>query len=137
MTYSESTYAPYDFANRRHIGPSPAEMAEMLKAVGAPSLDALIDAIVPEGIRLRTPMTWGKALSEQGVLNRLRQVADKNRVMTSLIGQGYHGTVTPPAIQRNIFENPALNTASTSYHPDISQIRLEPVLNSTPIIPHQ
>ncbi|MBP9181638.1 MAG: aminomethyl-transferring glycine dehydrogenase [Fuscovulum sp.] len=129
MTYSESTYAPYDFANRRHIGPSPAEMAEMLKAVGAPSLDALIDGIVPEGIRLRTPMTWGKALSEQGVLNRLRQVADKNRVMTSLIGQGYHGTVTPPAIQRNIFENPAWYTAYTPYQPEISQGRLEALLN--------
>ena len=129
MTYTESKYAPYDFANRRHIGPSPAEMAEMLRAVGAPTLDALIDEIVPEGIRLRTVMTWGKALSEQGVLNRLRQVADRNRVMTSLIGQGYHGTVTPPAIQRNIFENPAWYTAYTPYQPEISQGRLEALLN--------
>ena len=129
MTYKETTYAPYDFANRRHIGPSPAEMAEMLKSVGAPSLDALIDAIVPDDIRLKTPMTWGKALSEQAVLAKLRSVADKNRVMTSFIGQGYHGTVTPPPIQRNIFENPAWYTAYTPYQPEISQGRLEALLN--------
>ena len=129
MTYKESSYAPYDFANRRHIGPSPAEMAEMLKAVGAPSLDALIDEIVPADIRLKTPMTWGKALSEQAVLAKLRSVADMNRVMTSFIGQGYHGTVTPPPIQRNIFENPAWYTAYTPYQPEISQGRLEALLN--------
>jgi glycine dehydrogenase len=129
MTYKESSYAPYDFANRRHIGPSPAEMAEMLKAVGAPSLDALIDEIVPDDIRLKTPMTWGKALSEQAVLAKLRSVADMNRVMTSFIGQGYHGTVTPPPIQRNIFENPAWYTAYTPYQPEISQGRLEALLN--------
>ncbi|WJS87089.1 aminomethyl-transferring glycine dehydrogenase [Paracoccus sp. TOH] len=129
MTYKESSYAPYDFANRRHIGPSPAEMAEMLKAVGAPSLDALIDEIVPDDIRLKTPLTWGKALSEQAVLSKLRSVADMNRVMTSFIGQGYHGTVTPPPIQRNIFENPAWYTAYTPYQPEISQGRLEALLN--------
>jgi glycine dehydrogenase len=129
MTYAETKYAPYDFANRRHIGPSPTEMAEMLKAVGAESLDKLIDGIVPADIRLTTPLAWGKALSEQGVLNRLRAVADKNRVMTSFIGQGYHGTVTPPAIQRNIFENPAWYTAYTPYQPEISQGRLEALLN--------
>jgi glycine dehydrogenase len=129
MTYPETRYAPYDFANRRHIGPSPAEMAEMLDAVGAPSLDALIDSIVPEAIRLKTPLTWGKTLSEQHVLHRLRDVARRNKPMTSLIGQGYHGTVTPPVIQRNIFENPAWYTAYTPYQPEISQGRLEALLN--------
>ncbi|MBU9696945.1 aminomethyl-transferring glycine dehydrogenase [Rhodobacteraceae bacterium HSP-20] len=129
MTYKETVYAPYDFANRRHIGPSPAEMAEMLQAVGASSLDALIDEIVPDDIRLKTPMTWGKALSEQAVLAKLRSVADMNRVMVSFIGQGYHGTVTPPPIQRNIFENPAWYTAYTPYQPEISQGRLEALLN--------
>ncbi|MDT3380484.1 aminomethyl-transferring glycine dehydrogenase [Labrys neptuniae] len=129
MSHTETTYDPYDFANRRHIGPSPAEMTEMLKAVGADSLDALIDAIVPAGIRQKAPLAWGPALSEHGVLNRLREVADKNRVMISLIGQGYYGTVTPPAIQRNIFENPAWYTAYTPYQPEISQGRLEALLN--------
>ncbi len=104
-------------------------MTEMLKAVGAPSLDALIDGIVPDDIRLKTPLTWGKALSEQAVLARLRGVADRNKVMVSFIGQGYHGTVTPPAIQRNIFENPAWYTAYTPYQPEISQGRLEALLN--------
>ncbi|MFO1151638.1 MAG: aminomethyl-transferring glycine dehydrogenase [Alsobacter sp.] len=129
MSYAETPYAPYDFANRRHIGPSPGEMAEMLQAVGAPSLDALIDGIVPQDIRLRRPLAWGKALSEQGVMERLRGVAARNRRMTSFIGQGYHGTVTPPVIQRNIFENPAWYTAYTPYQPEISQGRLEALLN--------
>lgn len=101
----------------------------MLRIVGAPTLDALIDGIVPDDIRLKTPLSWGKPLSEQGVLERLRRVADKNRVMTSLIGQGYYGTVTPPVIQRNIFENPAWYTAYTPYQPEISQGRLEALLN--------
>ena len=75
MSYTATPYDPYDFANRRHIGPSPAEMEQMLRAVGAPSLDALIDGIVPDDIRLKTPLAWGEALSEQGVLERLRRVA--------------------------------------------------------------
>ncbi|TPE53867.1 aminomethyl-transferring glycine dehydrogenase [Amaricoccus solimangrovi] len=129
MPFRESGYHPYDFANRRHIGPSPSEMAEMLRAVGEPSLDALIAETVPASIRQREPLDWGKPLSEQGVLRRLREVAGKNRVLTSLIGQGYHGTVTPPVIQRNILENPAWYTAYTPYQPEISQGRLEALLN--------
>jgi len=129
MAFRESEYHPYDFANRRHIGPSPAEMAEMLEAVGAESLDALIDETVPAAIRQAEALDWGAALSEQGLAHRLRQVAGKNRVLTSLIGQGYHGTVTPPVIQRNILENPAWYTAYTPYQPEISQGRLEALLN--------
>ncbi len=129
MSYAESEYHPYDFANRRHIGPSPAEIAAMLDAVGAPSLDALIDETVPPGIRQAAPLDWGPALSEQAALHRLRLTAAKNRVLTSLIGQGYHGTVTPPVIQRNILENPAWYTAYTPYQPEISQGRLEALLN--------
>ena len=129
MTYAESEYHPYDFANRRHIGPSPAEIAAMLEAVGAASLDALIDETVPAGIRQAAPLDWGPALSEQAALHRLRLTAAKNRVLTSLIGQGYHGTVTPPVIQRNILENPAWYTAYTPYQPEISQGRLEALLN--------
>ena len=128
MEFQETEYHPYDFANRRHIGPSPAEIAAMLEAVGAPSLDALIDETVPAEIRA-APLAFGPALSEQGVLHRLRQVARKNRVLTNLIGQGYYGTVTPPAILRNIFENPAWYTAYTPYQPEISQGRLEALLN--------
>lgn len=128
MTYIPIDYNPYDFANRRHIGPSPAEMALMLKAVGVASLDQLIDETVPAGIRQEKPLTWAP-LAEHELLARMRQVADKNKVMISLIGQGYYGTVTPPAIQRNILENPAWYTAYTPYQPEIAQGRLEALLN--------
>ncbi|MEM8569492.1 MAG: aminomethyl-transferring glycine dehydrogenase [Pseudomonadota bacterium] len=134
MTFQETDYHPYDFANRRHIGPSPVEMAEMLAVVGAPSLDALIEETVPPGIRQKQPLGWGLALSEQGVLHRLRQLAAKNQVFTSLIGQGYYGTVTPPVIQRNVLENPAWYTAYTPYQPEISQGRLEALLNFQTVI---
>ncbi|WP_295313860.1 aminomethyl-transferring glycine dehydrogenase [Roseobacter sp.] len=129
MVYKPTEYLPYDFANRRHIGPSPGEMAKMLEVVGAPDLEALIDDTLPAGIRQKEPLDFGKPMSEREVLEHMRRTADKNRVLTSLIGQGYHGTVTPPAIQRNILENPAWYTAYTPYQPEISQGRLEALLN--------
>jgi glycine dehydrogenase len=128
MTFTPVDYNAYDFANRRHIGPSPAEMAEMLKVVGVSSLDELIDQTVPAFIRQKTPLGWAP-LSEHDLLARMRQVGARNKVMTSLIGQGYYGTVTPPAIQRNILENPAWYTAYTPYQPEIAQGRLEALLN--------
>jgi glycine dehydrogenase len=128
MTFTPTDYNPYDFANRRHIGPSPAEMVLMLKAVGVASLDQLIDETVPADIRQAEPLSWSP-LAEHELLARMREVADKNTVMTSLIGQGYYGTVTPPAIQRNILENPAWYTAYTPYQPEIAQGRLEALLN--------
>ncbi|MFN7052733.1 MAG: glycine dehydrogenase (aminomethyl-transferring), partial [Gemmobacter sp.] len=128
MTFTPTDYNPYDFANRRHIGPSPAEMAEMLKAVGCDSLDQLIDETIPAAIRQEEPLDWAP-LAEHELLEKMRAVAAKNRVMTSLIGQGYYGTVTPPAIQRNILENPAWYTAYTPYQPEIAQGRLEALLN--------
>jgi glycine dehydrogenase len=128
MTFTPTDYDPYDFANRRHIGPSPSEMSEMLATLGVDSLDQLIDETVPQSIRQKEPLAW-PPMSEQELLERLRKVASKNRVMTSLIGQGYYGTVTPPAIQRNILENPAWYTAYTPYQPEIAQGRLEALLN--------
>jgi glycine dehydrogenase len=128
MTFTPTAYDPYDFANRRHIGPSPSEMVEMLKVVGVPSLDALIDETVPASIRQSIPLGWAP-LSEHELLARMRWVAGRNKVLTSLIGQGYYGTVTPPAIQRNILENPAWYTAYTPYQPEIAQGRLEALLN--------
>ncbi|SMO73098.1 aminomethyl-transferring glycine dehydrogenase [Paracoccus laeviglucosivorans] len=126
--WTPTDYNPDDFANRRHIGPSPAEMAEMLRVVGAETLDDLIAQTVPASIRQDQPLDW-PALSEAALLARMRDVASRNRVMTSLIGQGYYGTVTPPAIQRNILENPAWYTAYTPYQPEIAQGRLEALLN--------
>ena len=129
MSFTPTDYQPYDFANRRHIGPSPAEMAEMLKVVGAKTLDDLIDQTIPKSIRQEKPLEFGRALSERELLYYIREVASKNQLFTSLIGQGYHGTVTPPVIQRNILENPAWYTAYTPYQPEISQGRLEALLN--------
>jgi glycine dehydrogenase len=113
----------------RHIGPRPAETAEMLAEVGFPSLEALVDACVPEGVRDRAPLDLPEARSEAEVLELLRERAAANDVLTSMIGLGYHGTVTPPVIQRNILENPAWYTAYTPYQPEISQGRLEMLIN--------
>ena len=129
MSFKPTEYLPYDFANRRHIGPSPEEMDEMLAVVGAKDLDELIDDTLPASIRQSEELDFGRPLSERELLHRMREVANKNQLMTSLIGQGYHGTVTPPAIQRNILENPAWYTAYTPYQPEISQGRLEALLN--------
>jgi glycine dehydrogenase len=127
--FTFTDYKPYDFANRRHIGPSPAEMAAMLAIIGYDSLDALIDDTVPASIRQKTPLSWGAPLTEREALDRLRDTANKNQKLVSLIGQGYYGTITPPVIQRNILENPAWYTAYTPYQPEISQGRLEALLN--------
>jgi glycine dehydrogenase len=129
MPFEPTEYLPYDFANRRHIGPSQSEMTGMLKVLGVKSLDALIDDTLPAAIRQKEPLNFGKPKSERELLHHMRVTAQKNKVLTSLIGQGYHGTVTPPAIQRNIFENPAWYTAYTPYQPEISQGRLEALLN--------
>ncbi len=129
MTFSLTDYLPYDFANRRHIGPSPGEMAEMLETLGVESLDQLIDETLPANIRRHDSLDWGRPLSEREMLYRIRKVAKKNHVVTSLIGQGYYASMTPPVIQRNIFENPAWYTAYTPYQPEISQGRLEALLN--------
>ena len=115
MAFTPTDYLPYDFANRRHIGPSPREMAAMLEVVGAGSLDQLIDETVPAAISQSEPLDFGKAKSERELLHYMRHVAAKNTVLTSLIGQGYHGTVVPPVIQRNVLENPAWYTAYTPY----------------------
>ena len=129
MSFKPTKYLPYDFANRRHIGPSPLEINEMLDVIGYNSLDEFIDDTVPKTIRQKKPLDFGKAKSERELLFHMRGIAKKNKVLTSLIGQGYHGTVTPPAIQRNILENPAWYTAYTPYQPEISQGRLEALLN--------
>ena len=129
MPFKPTNYLPYDFANRRHIGPSPAEMEEMLNYLGFNSLNDLIDDTLPNSIRQKDPLEFGKPQSERELLYNMRVTASKNKVLSSLIGQGYYGTVTPPVIQRNILENPAWYTAYTPYQPEISQGRLEALLN--------
>src|SRR5712692_8362073 len=119
---------PVDFA-RRHIGPSPAGVRKMLDTVGVSSIDELIEQTVPSTIRQRAPLDLGPPLSETEVLQKLRSTGSRNKVLTSLIGQGYYGTVLPTVIQRNILENPAWYTAYTPYQSEISQGRLEALLN--------
>ena len=128
MPWTPTAYDPTDFANRRHIGPSPAEMAAMLAVVGAESLDALIDETVPAAIRQARALDWAP-MSEAALLAHMRAIAGRNKPMVQMIGQGYYGTHTPPAIQRNVLENPAWYTAYTPYQPEIAQGRLEALLN--------
>jgi glycine dehydrogenase len=114
---------------RRHIGPAPRDIAAMLQTVGATSLSALMAETLPASIRQQKPLDLGRALSETEALAHMRELAAKNQVFTSLIGQGYSGTILPAVIQRNILENPAWYTAYTPYQPEISQGRLEALFN--------
>ncbi len=129
MAFNPTEYLPYDFANLRHIGPSKTEIDEMCKIIGVKNLNELINQTVPKNILQKEPLDFGKAKSERELLRYMKEVASKNKVMTTMIGQGYHDTTTPPAIQRNILENPAWYTAYTPYQPEISQGRLEALLN--------
>jgi glycine dehydrogenase len=114
---------------RRHLGPSPADISAMLETVGAKSLSALMDQTLPASIRQQAPLDVGRAFSETEALAHMTELAAKNAVFTSLIGQGYSGTILPTVIQRNILENPAWYTAYTPYQPEISQGRLEALFN--------
>ncbi len=113
----------------RHIGTTPAEQAQMLALVGFASRAAMMDAIVPPSIRERAPLPLPGPMTETAALAKLAGIAARNRVATSLIGQGYYGTHTPGVILRNILENPAWYTAYTPYQPEISQGRLEALVN--------
>jgi glycine dehydrogenase len=113
----------------RHIGPTTEDQAQMLLVLGYPSRAALIDAIVPEGIRSRIPLPLPMARTEAGALADLGVIAAKNRVFRSFIGQGYYNTHTPGVILRNVLENPAWYTAYTPYQAEISQGRLEALIN--------
>ena len=113
----------------RHIGINETDIDKMLDAVGAPSMAALLDSVIPENIRRQSKMTLAPALLEHEALAELKSFAAKNQVKTSLIGMGYYNCHTPPVIQRNILENPAWYTAYTPYQPEISQGRLEAILN--------
>ncbi len=113
----------------RHIGPDDAEIAAMLEAVGCDSLDAMVDAIVPAAIRQKNPLALPPAITETEALAKIRAIADRNEVFRSFIGQGYYGTHTPNVILRNILENPAWYTAYTPYQAEISQGRMEALIN--------
>jgi glycine dehydrogenase len=125
----EETLPALDVFAPRHIGPSPDETRRMLAALGLASLDALVDQTVPASIRLRRPLALPAARGEHEALAALRELAGRNRVHRSLLGQGYHDTITPPVIQRNVIENPGWYTAYTPYQAEIAQGRLEALIN--------
>ncbi len=118
----------------RHNGPRPDDVAAMVALLGFDSLDALIDAVVPPDIRLRRPLDLPAAATEREVLERLRAIAERNSVFRSYIGMGYADCITPTVIQRNILENPGWYTAYTPYQPEISQGRLEALLNFQTVV---
>ena len=119
---------------RRHIGPSEDQQTQMLNDLGLSSLDELIRQVVPDSILLRGDNNLPEPCSEQQALNELKDIAQHNIVKRSLIGQGYYGTITPPVIQRNVFENPAWYTSYTPYQAEISQGRLEALFNYQTLI---
>jgi glycine dehydrogenase len=124
-----STLAPSDQFAPRHLGPRADEIAAMLATLGLGSLAELATATVPQNIRLGRPLELGPALTEQRLLEELRTLANDNLVFRSFLGQGYYDTITPPVILRNILENPGWYTAYTPYQAEISQGRLEALIN--------
>ncbi|MEN9778526.1 MAG: hypothetical protein RJB04_2281, partial [Verrucomicrobiota bacterium] len=128
MSLASLSQHPDSFAHR-HIGPRPDEWDAMAQACGHASLDALVAAAVPALIRRNDLMSLPQPLGETAALGRLRSIAAKNQVYKSYIGLGYHDTITPPVIQRNILENPGWYTQYTPYQAEISQGRLEGLLN--------
>jgi glycine dehydrogenase len=113
----------------RHIGPDEQETAHMLKSIGLTSLDELVESTLPASILDNTALNLAPAKGERETLQKLRVIANKNSVLHSMIGLGYHETITPAVIQRNVLENPGWYTAYTPYQAEISQGRLEGLLN--------
>lgn len=123
------TLEHHDAFLERHIGPNDAEIAHMLRTIGHGSLEAMTDAIVPGNIKSAAPLALPDSLTEEEALAKIRAIADRNEVFRSFIGQGYYGTHTPKVILRNILENPAWYTAYTPYQAEISQGRMEALIN--------
>ncbi|MCD4735777.1 MAG: glycine dehydrogenase (aminomethyl-transferring), partial [Bacteroidales bacterium] len=114
---------------KRHLGPGEDEISEMLKKTGVSSLDELIDQTIPESIKLKRKLDLPPGMNEYEYLNHIRGLASKNRLHNSYIGQGYYNTITPGVILRNVLENPGWYTSYTPYQAEISQGRLEALLN--------
>ena len=121
-------FTPDEFASR-HLGLSDRDRAHMLSVIGAESVESLLESTIPSSIRLRTLLALDTPLAEHDVLTELRSRFSRDVKRTSFIGQGYYGTITPPVVKRNVLENPAWYTAYTPYQPEISQGRLEALLN--------
>jgi len=118
----------------RHIGPRKSDYSVMLEKVGVGSIDDLINQIVPQGIRLKSPLSISESFTEYDYLNRIKEIASKNKIYRSFIGMGYYGTSVPSVILRNVFENPGWYTSYTPYQAEISQGRLEALLNFQTVV---
>ena len=114
---------------RRHIGPDPRQIGDMLGTLDLATLEALLDQAVPASIRVTEPLALAEAMSERETVSYLRRMRDRNRVFISMLGMGYYGTVVPAVIRRNVLENPGWYTAYTPYQAEVSQGRLEALLN--------
>jgi len=134
MASQRDSLAPLDTFERRHTGSPAVDVTEMLKVTGYPSIDALTDAAVPSHIRLDCPLNLPTAAGENAALAELRDIAGQNKVYRSFIGMGYYDTAVPGIIQRNILENPGWYTAYTPYQSEISQGRLEALLNFQTVV---
>ncbi|MDX1540252.1 MAG: aminomethyl-transferring glycine dehydrogenase, partial [Geminicoccaceae bacterium] len=119
---------------RRHLGPGPRQIRTMLDAIGMGSLDELIERAMPSQIRSERPLDLPPPRTEAEMLETLREIAGQNRVLTSMIGMGYYDTITPPVIQRNVLENPGWYTAYTPYQAEVSQGRLEALINFQQVV---
>jgi len=133
MTIDSTPTIEPDFISR-HIGPDHDDVAAMLKVVGQPSIEAMLDTAMPGVIRGERALRLDAAPTEEAVIKELRALASRNMVLTQMIGLGYYGTVTPAVIRRNVFENPAWYTSYTPYQPEISQGRLEALVNFQTVI---
>ncbi|HET7897916.1 MAG TPA: glycine dehydrogenase (aminomethyl-transferring), partial [Flavisolibacter sp.] len=114
---------------QRHIGPDENQTAEMLKTIGVDSLEELVDRTVPAGIRMKEELNLPPAMNEAEYLQHIKEISLKNKLFKNYIGQGYYDTITPSVILRNVFENPGWYTQYTPYQAEISQGRLESLLN--------
>lgn len=133
-TTAKTLFAANDTFIRRHIGPNAEDIQKMLRHVGVDSVAALMDEVVPESIRRREPLQLAAPKSEHALLNELRTLASKNKVFRSLIGMGYADCITPGVIQRNILENPGWYTQYTPYQAEISQGRMEALINFQTVV---
>ena len=129
VTDTAPALSPSDTFFHRHIGPSAADIRQMLELLGYDSLEDLAEATVPAAIRMKKPLAIGEPRGEHELLVELKEMASKNKVMRSLIGMGYYDTITPPVILRNIMENPGWYTQYTPYQAEIAQGRLEALIN--------
>ena len=123
-----------DEFSRRHIGPSESDIKKMLSSLDVESMEELLTQTIPQEIRLNSPLSLPKGISENKFLNELRALSDENKLFETYIGLGYHPTVTPAVIQRNILENPGWYTSYTPYQPEVAQGRLEMLLNFQQLI---